>query len=217
MENEQPEIKKRYRVTTAIGKLAKIAMLTAAIVAPTTLLYNGSASAPNVEYENLYTMNPELKVLARYIVSRNSKVPTEIAELISKIIIDESDRSRLPVELIVAIIEHESLFNPMASSTAGAMGLMQILRGETITVDKDQAYNIQYNISTGCEILRGKLKIVNGDLPKALTNYSGLAADYSLKVLSCVGRYTMYRHKEKTKEEAIKLVRNMVRTEEVTQ
>lgn len=145
-------------------------------------------------------INPEVKILTEYQIARNSKLPVEIAQLQAQVILAAAAKHKMEPALIVGLIETESLFNATATSTESAKGLMQILRGEDVEVDQEQAYDLEYNVETGIKILEGKLKITNGDLGKSLDNYSGGAENYSSKVYSSLGRYVMFRSKNPTVE-----------------
>jgi hypothetical protein len=140
-------------------------------------------------------INPEVRILTEYQIARNSKLPVEIAQLQAQVILAAATKHKMEPALIVGLIETESLFNATATSTESAKGLMQILRGEDVEVDQEQAYDLEYNVETGIKILEGKLKITNGDLGKSLDNYSGGAENYSAKVYSNLGRYVMFRSK----------------------
>jgi len=151
------------------------------------------------EIIKVYQPSKEELVITKYILAQNTKMSTEIAQLISRFIVESSQKHKIPSELIVGIIEQESVFNPSAATAIPskpgdfARGLMQIYQGEDITVDRDRAYDLQYNLDTGCSILNKKLELANGNLDKALANYSGRANGYSLLVLQNVGRLTLFK------------------------
>jgi hypothetical protein len=143
------------------------------------------------------TLSPEQQHISHYITGRYSRTPVEIARLISAEIIKQSEAHDLPSVLITAIIEQESMFNPSATSQITgtkdtAKGLMQIYKAESIEVDQDQAYDLSYNISVGCQILKKKLELNNGNLEKALSNYSGNTEGYTSGIYENVGRITLY-------------------------
>ena len=148
------------------------------------------------EIRTAKNVNPELQVLSSYIKTRNAKMSSAVADSISDSIIRESNKTNLPVELIVGIVEAESTFNPKASSK-GAKGLMQIKKGDKVKVDHGRASNISYNVGTGCKILIEKLKTTDGELHEALGKYSGGSKTYPNRVLTCIGRYAMHKDKDK--------------------
>lgn len=130
--------------------------------------------------------------LSAFIQMRSSKVPSELADLMATLIYKTAKENNVPPELVIAIIEKESLFNPFAVSSVGAQGLMQVLSGNK-PIDKSKAHSIEYNLNTGTGILREKLTAAKGDLNRALELYSGGAGGYAEGVLICMGRYILYK------------------------
>lgn len=152
------------------------------------------------EYKEVrYKPTSEVRVVAAYIKARNPRMSAEISALMARFISESAERHGLPVELVVGVIEKESMFNPSAAAEIPAAkgefarGLMQIYQGEGVVVDKEQAYDLQYNLDMGCTILNGKLRITKGDLAKALGNYSGNTKNYADDVMCNVGQFSMFR------------------------
>jgi soluble lytic murein transglycosylase-like protein len=82
---------------------------------------------------------------------------------------------RLPPGLIMAVMDVESRFDRWAVSSAGAVGLMQIMPfwpGE-LGMERHQLVQIEENIRMGCAILRHYMKRENNDVRKALARYNG--------------------------------------------
>src|ERR1700730_15030961 len=80
----------------------------------------------------------------------------------------------LPPDLVLALIEVESRFDPWAVSPAGAVGLMQVMpfwpRGLRV---QNQLVRVESNIRMGCEILRFYLRAENHNWSRALARYNG--------------------------------------------
>lgn len=80
--------------------------------------------------------------------------------------------------LVMAVIRQESAFNPRATSSANARGLMQILPQTASRARRRRAsvarrlYDPSYNVSLGCRYLRRLIKTYNGDLEVALAAYN---------------------------------------------
>ena len=114
----------------------------------------------------LNAMEPSLE---RYI-----KEPTLRRELLRRVY-HEATLAGLPPELVLALIQVESAFRIDAVSSAGAVGLMQIMpfwiRELGLPADdlKDPWRNLRY----GCTILAHYLAVENGDLTDALARYNG--------------------------------------------
>ena len=87
----------------------------------------------------------------------------------------EATRAGLKPELVLAVIDVESNFNPAAISRAGARGLMQVMPfwKKEIGKPNDSLFNIRTNLRYGCTILKYYLDKEKGNLFKALGRYNG--------------------------------------------
>ena len=85
------------------------------------------------------------------------------------------DAQRLPPGLIMAVIDVESRFERWAVSSAGAVGLMQVMPfwPEELGMRRHQLVEIESNMRMGCAILRHYLKRERNDVRKALARYNG--------------------------------------------
>jgi len=143
--------------------------------------------------------DPELKALLQSIISRSDcfadkyesevwykameprlakLVPTHEARIeILDHVYCEAKRDptlKLPPDLILAMIEVESRFDPWAVSPAGAVGLMQVMPFWPRQLGvQNQLVRVAPNIRMGCEILRYYLRAENRDWPRALARYNG--------------------------------------------
>ncbi|HEY1314166.1 MAG TPA: lytic transglycosylase domain-containing protein [Steroidobacteraceae bacterium] len=81
---------------------------------------------------------------------------------------------QLPPDLVLALIEVESRFDPWAVSPAGAVGLMQVMPFWPRELGvQNQLVRVAPNIRMGCEILRYYLRVENHDWTRALARYNG--------------------------------------------
>jgi len=81
---------------------------------------------------------------------------------------------RLPPDLVLALIEVESRFDPFAVSPAGAVGLMQVMPFWPSQLGvQNQLVRVAPNIRMGCEILRYYLKVEHRNWSRALARYNG--------------------------------------------
>jgi soluble lytic murein transglycosylase-like protein len=81
---------------------------------------------------------------------------------------------QLPPDLVLALIEVESRFDPWAVSPAGAVGLMQVMPFWPRELGvQNQLVRVESNIRMGCEILRFYLRAENRNWTRALARYNG--------------------------------------------
>jgi len=83
--------------------------------------------------------------------------------------------SRLPPGLVMALMAVESRFDRWAVSSAGAVGLMQVMPfwPERLGMQRHELTHIAPNIRMGCAILRFYLGYERNDVRKALARYNG--------------------------------------------
>jgi soluble lytic murein transglycosylase-like protein len=74
--------------------------------------------------------------------------------------------------LVKAIIANESGFDPNATSTTGARGLMQLEPGTAAELGVGNAYDPAQNIWGGTRYVRGLLERFHGDLRLAIAAYN---------------------------------------------
>jgi len=100
----------------------------------------------------------------------------------------EANRVGLPPEIVLAVIDIESAFDPYAVSNAGAQGLMQVMPFwlEEIGRPGDRLVDIKTNLRMGCTILKYYYDMENGDWVRTLGRYNGSLGSraYPEKVLS---------------------------------
>ena len=107
-------------------------------------------------------------------LARHVKDP-EMRQALLRRVYHEATLAGLPPELVLALIQVESAFQVEAVSSAGAVGLMQIMpfwiRELGLPADdlKDPWRNLRY----GCTILAHYLAVEDGDFTRALARYNG--------------------------------------------
>jgi soluble lytic murein transglycosylase-like protein len=82
---------------------------------------------------------------------------------------------RLPPGLVLAVMDIESRFNRWAVSSAGAVGLMQVMPfwPAELGMKRHQLTQVEANMRMGCAILRFYMKREKNDVRKALARYNG--------------------------------------------
>ena len=91
---------------------------------------------------------------------------------LSDVIQSASDRYRLDPDLVNSVIHAESGFNPNATSSKGAQGLMQLMPQTASKLGVTNRLNPQQNVEGGTRYLRQLLEQYNFDLVKALAAYN---------------------------------------------
>jgi hypothetical protein len=81
-------------------------------------------------------------------------------------------RYRLSEDLIAAVIEAESGFNPRAVSCRGARGLMQLMPPTAATLGVREPFNRRQNIEGGVKHLRAMMDLFHNNVPLALAAYN---------------------------------------------
>ena len=87
----------------------------------------------------------------------------------------EARLAGLSPQIVLAVIQVESAFKADAVSSAGALGLMQIMPfwKKVIGRPEDDLLEPGLNLRYGCTILAYYLQRENGDLTRALARYNG--------------------------------------------
>jgi len=81
-------------------------------------------------------------------------------------------RYSVPENLVVAIIEAESEFDPLAVSRRGARGLMQLMPGTAEILGVSDPFDPRANIEAGVRHLRALMDRFGNNLPLALAAYN---------------------------------------------
>lgn len=107
--------------------------------------------------------------LARFISDAEQR------QTLLKRVYQEARLAGLPPDLVLALIQVESAFRTDAISSAGAVGLMQIMPFwvSELGLPIDDLTYPPRNLRYGCTILAHYLAIENGDFTRALARYNG--------------------------------------------
>ena len=93
-------------------------------------------------------------------------------EYIASLIEQAATHHRMDPELIRAVVEVESNFNPTAVSPRGAMGLMQLIPGTARRFGVSNAFDPVENLDGGIRYLKFLMEMFDGDLELSLAAYN---------------------------------------------
>ena len=85
---------------------------------------------------------------------------------------EASAKYDVDINLLKAIAKAESGFDASATSSAGAMGIMQLMPATAKALGISDAYDAHDNIMGGAQVIAQNLKKYNGDISLALAAYN---------------------------------------------
>ncbi len=100
--------------------------------------------------------------------TQGTSVQGKFAEIIQK----AAQKYNVDPRLIQAVIRAESNFNPKATSSAGAMGLMQLMPATAASLGVQDPYDPEENIFGGTKFLYRLLQKYKQNIPLALAAYN---------------------------------------------
>lgn len=113
-------------------------------------------------------------------ILRNKSLTVGQALEIADVVIDESRVNKVPIHMILGVMDLESEFMPGAVSSKGARGLMQVMpdRWKEYVSSKDlQTLDARHdpvlNVRVGIRYLGDLMRQYNGDWKKILKEYGG--------------------------------------------
>ena len=98
--------------------------------------------------------------------------PSGAGATIDQLVSAASQKFGVSEDLIKAVIETESHFNPGTVSSAGAKGLMQLMDGTARGLGVSNSFDPEQNINGGTKYLSYQLKRYSGDENTALAAYN---------------------------------------------
>src|SRR5687768_2395159 len=109
---------------------------------------------------------------ARVAVSIDSFRPVPARRAYEGLIKEAAKRYRVEPGLIRSVMQTESAFNTMAVSSAGAMGLMQLMPELAVELGVTDPFDPRENIMAGARHLRRLLDVHDGNVTLAVASYN---------------------------------------------
>ena len=103
---------------------------------------------------------------------RTTRPASRKAAQYQSLIDEHSTLNGVSPDLVRAVIQAESAFNPRARSPKGAMGLMQLMPGTAVDFGVNDPYNPVENIRAGVKYLKQLLDSYSGKVELALAAYN---------------------------------------------
>jgi hypothetical protein len=135
-----------------------------------------------------------------YITYNYNKISKIVAKTIAINVVKESNKQETSPELVMGIIQVESVFNPMQvgkkTKYGRARGLMQVMPEwvEKFGIkSKHDLHDIDTNIKSGIRVFNIHLKEANGDISGGLYLYVNKDKAYVKKVYTAVGKFVSFR------------------------
>lgn len=114
----------------------------------------------------------ESSQLAQYQGARTSQAKGDNLGSLEAVIYSMAQKYGVDPNLIHQVVKAESGFNAKATSSAGAMGLMQLMPGTAASYGVKNAYDATQNLDGGTRFLKDLLDRFQGNIPLSLAAYN---------------------------------------------
>jgi len=137
--------------------------------------------------------------IEQYIETNYRRVPSVLAREISIEIVRKSKKYNIPYMIILGVIEVESSFNPMAVSSKGARGLMQVrwsVWNRKLGIkSRFDLHEVDIGIDNGTKIIKLYYSRTS-NMENALLKYVGGSKSYVKKVYEAIGRFAVFNEEK---------------------
>lgn len=126
------------------------------------------------------------KAQVEYLSEKLGQPPQTLHQYVELAWKEASRREGLAPELLIAIMQKESVFRPKVQNRYGAQGLMQVMRrwhSDKLHAS-ESLFDPAVNVRVGTDILEEYLESYDGNLWKALAKYSGNSSGYAKTVIN---------------------------------
>ena len=133
---------------------------------------NGHLVLANTPQPGAGTLVPSYPVSTANAVRTTSRVASERARMYENIIAEHARLNDVRPDLVRAVVQVESAFNPYAESPKGAQGLMQLMPATAQRFGVKNAFNPEENVRAGVAYLRQLLDRYENNETLALAAYN---------------------------------------------
>ncbi len=123
---------------------------------------------------------------------KGTTTPASPSTDISHLVDQTASRFEVDPQLVHAIIQVESEYNPKAISRKGAMGLMQLIPSTAMRFGVENPFDPKQNIEGGVNYLKYLLDLFGGDLALSLAAYN--AGEHSVMRFGGVPSFAETKH-----------------------
>ena len=125
-------------------------------------------SSFDVALTKLVSQSKENEKPVERLKGKKDITPDEMEEIFEA----AAKKNNVPLKLLKAMAKAESQFKPHVVSSAGAMGVMQLMPNTAKALGVTDAFDPYENIMGGAKYIGDKLKMYGGDIKLALAAYS---------------------------------------------
>ena len=156
---------------------------------PACFVLLGSAALPGMARADVFELanngsfveisrpawQPEAEVVVNGyapVASQPSPAPTQSQNSVQQHIQAAAARYGISSHLVDAVAWQESRYNPRARSSAGAIGVMQLMPGTARQLGVRNPHDVRQNVAGGAAYLRQQLERFGNNVPLALAAYN---------------------------------------------
>lgn len=132
---------------------------------------NAAASSENSDFATALE-NAVSDTALSQTASSDTSSAVNCPENLADIFAEASERYGVSEKLLLCIAKTESDFNPSATSSSGAMGIMQLMPATASALGVSDAYDVRENIMGGASLMAQHLQKYNGNVSLALAAYN---------------------------------------------
>lgn len=149
-----------------------IKILLASVLTLLTVASCGLPSVPTISASKINTSSYTKTDYETFIKQKSYRLDNESVKNISGTVVYYSNLYNIEPSLVLALIARESSFRANVVSSAGAVGLGQLMPGTAKDMGVEDRYDAEQNIMGTVKYLNWLLKRTNGDVDKTLASYN---------------------------------------------